>query len=114
MKNFLEKMFTESMTQYPYKWIGNQEDGFVTRYCDTLGFRLNNAAPEVGGYVLTSWDDNSQAYIVAYSNPKTGRLRVKPSNFHIEYNAILREHRKDPKHSPVDPSGSKITLVKST
>ncbi|MBP7708377.1 hypothetical protein KA107_01730 [Candidatus Pacearchaeota archaeon] len=112
MIKLMERLTTCKMTEYPYYWIGPQESGCISRYCDARdGFRLNKAGPNVGEFVFKSTEDGSLAYVVSFSNCETGRLRVRPVELHIEYNAVLREHRKKFGRNEVDPHESRISLV---
>lgn len=112
IKNLLERMTTEPMTDYPYFWLSWQRPyGNISQYCDQFGFRLNNQGPEKGEFVFKNWDDGTPAFEVTYSNLETGRLRVVPTNYLVQYNEVLREHRKKHGRLGADPRESKISLV---
>ncbi len=112
LKNLLEKLTTEAMIDYPCKWSGELDDGRIRRYCDQFGFRLNYQGPEKGEFVFKNWGDGNPAFKVTYSNLITGRLRVKPTEYYIQYNEMLKQFLKkyeaDEKFAPND---ARISLV---
>ena len=109
MKERLEKMFTSSMYEYPHLWVEYAENGYLDNYA-SKGWGIRNI-PKKGEYVLESTSDGSPAFQVTYVNGKTARIRVKKTRLQIQYNEILREHRKKFPNRMIDPEGSKILLV---
>jgi len=110
MKGLIEKIFTESMRAYPYDWAGDFSGGYVNRYYDITGFMLRG--PKKGDLVFKNWDDNSPAFETAYANDKTRRIRVKKTDYRIQYNDVLRNYLAKHPGEGVHPAGSKVLLVK--
>jgi len=110
MKGLIEKIFTESMRDYPYDWAGDFSGGCVNRYCDINGFVLHG--PHKGDLVFKNWNDNSPAFEVTYANNKTKRIRVKKTDYSIQYNNVLRDYLSKHSGEGIHPTGSRVLLVK--
>ena len=112
LKNLFEILTTQAMMDYPYEWSPWQKPyGSIRQYCDEFGFRLNNQGPEKGEFVFRSSEDGTPAFEVTYSNLETGRLRVKPTNYHAQYNEVLKQHIKKFGCGKMAPNDARISLV---
>lgn len=110
MIKLIERLFTESMMEYPHNWVGAMSGGCISRYCDQFGFVLHG--PNKGEYVFRTNTENSEAFEVTYANKKTRRIRVKPTQLQVAYNDVLRNHLRDHPDRLPHPSDSKVFLIK--
>ena len=110
MIKLIERLFTESMSDYPYRWSGTKSEGCIGRYCEWDGFVLHG--PSKGDYVFKTNTENSPAFEVTYVNEQTRRLRTRETQLQVAYNDVLRNHLRNSPNVLPHPRDSRVFLVK--